>query len=258
MKTQRFSRTKPQKSLITILKKHSGRDNTGQVSVRHQGGRQKRYYRLIDFKRDKRDIEGTVMQIEYDPNRSAHLALIQYTDGEKRYILKPEGLKVGDTVFSGVTDKIQPGNAMLLAHIPLGVQIHNIELYPGKGAQIVKTAGSAATVIAKEGEYADIKLPSKEVRKVLLTCYATIGRISNIEHKLRNIRKAGRSRLMGIRPTVRGVAQNPSSHPHGGGEGRSSEGMHPKTPWGKPARGKRTRKHAWSDALIVKSRRASK
>lgn len=258
MEVQKFSRTRPQKNLITILQKHSGRDNTGQVSVRHQGGRQKRFYRQIDFKRDKRDIEGTVMQIEYDPNRTANIALIEYTDGEKRYILHPEGLKVGDTIIAGTTDKMTPGNAMLLSAIPLGSQIHNVELYPSKGGQIVKSAGSAASVIAKEGDYADIKLPSKEVRKVLLTCFATIGRISNIEHKLRNIGKAGRSRLMGIRPTVRGVAQNPSSHPHGGGEGRSSEGMHPKTPWGKPARGKKTRQHSWSNALIVKSRKSAK
>lgn len=255
MKSQKFSRSKPQKKLTHILKKHSGRDNTGQVSVRHQGGRQKRYYRVIDFKRDKRDMTATVVGIEYDPNRSANIALLKYEDGEKRYILHPEGLKVGDTVVAGKTDKINPGNAMSIADMPLGVEIHNIEMYPGKGGQVVKSAGSSAVIIAKDGDYADIKMPSKEVRKILQTCFATVGRISNTEHKLRNIGKAGRNRLMGVRPTVRGVAQNPSSHPHGGGEGRSSEGMHPKTPWGKPARGKKTRVKRWNDSLIVKSRK---
>lgn len=255
MKKQKFSNSKPQKSLTVILKKNSGRDNSGQVSVRHQGGRQKRYYRIIDFKRDKIDVSGKVISIEYDPNRTAYIALIEYKDKERRYIIHPEGLKVGDTVKSGKSDKIKPGNAMKLIDIPLGVDIHNIELYPGKGGSMVKSAGSAAQIIAKDGGYADIKMPSKEVRKVLLESYATIGRISNVGHKLKKLGKAGRSRLMGIRPTVRGVAQNPSSHPHGGGEGKSGEGMHPKTPWGKPARGMRTRKPKWSDKLIVKRRK---
>ena len=256
MAQTRFSRTKPQKHLTKILKKNSGRDNTGQISVRHQGGRQKRYYRMIDFKRDKRDSEATVLQIEYDPNRTANIALVEYKDGEKRYIIHPDGLKVGDTIITGKTDKIKPGNAMAIADIPLGTVIHNIELYPGKGGQMVKSAGAGATIIAKDGDYADIKLPSKEVRKVLQRCYATIGRISRIEHKLEKIGKAGRKRLMGVRPTVRGVAQNPSSHPHGGGEGRTGEGMHPKTPWGKSARGTKTRKRKASDKLIVKSRKS--
>lgn len=256
MKQTRFSRTKPQKHLTKILKKHSGRDNTGQISVRHQGGRQKRYYRVIDFKRDKRDEAATVIQIEYDPNRTANIALVEYKDGEKRYIIHPDGLKVGDTIITGKTDKLTPGNAMPIADMPLGTVIHNVELYPGRGGQMVKGAGTAATIIAKDGDYADIKLPSKEVRKVLQRCYATIGRISKIEHKLEKIGKAGRKRLMGVRPTVRGVAQNPSSHPHGGGEGRTGEGQHPKTPWGKPARGKKTRKRKASDKLIVKSRRS--
>src|SRR3989338_2259747 len=249
-----FSNTKPEKKLITILKKRSGRDNTGQISVRHQGGRQKRYYRHIDFKRDKHDIQAKVIDIQYDPNRTANIALVEYEDAEKRYILHPDGLKIGNLIISGKTDNIKPGNSMALADIPLGVEVHNIELYPGKGGQIVKSAGSSAVVVAKEGNYVDIQLPSKEVRKVLAKCCATIGRISNIEHKLEKIGKAGRKRLMGIRPTVRGVAQHPASHPHGGGEGRSPEGMHPKTPWGKPARGKRTRKRKWSDSLIVKVR----
>lgn len=256
MKATRYSRTKPQKHLTTILKKNSGRDNTGQVSVRHQGGRQKRYYRLIDFKRDKRDIEATVLGIEYDPNRTANIALVEYTDGEKRYILHPHGLEVGDTIVTGKTDKIKPGNAMQIADLPLGTEIHNIELYPGKGGIMVRGAGTSASIIAKDGDYADIKMPSKEVRKIFLRCYATIGRISKIEHKLEKIGKAGRKRLMGVRPTVRGVAQNPSSHPHGGGEGRTGEGQHPKTPWGKPARGKKTRKKKPSDKLIVRSRKA--
>jgi len=250
----KLSGNRPVRSLTTILKKRSGRDNSGQISVRHQGGRQKRLYRTIDFKRDKLNVEGTVLRIEYDPNRSANIALIEYADGDVRYILHPEGLKDGDKVYSGKTDEMKPGYAMALESVPLGVEIHNIELKPGQGGQIVKSAGSSAVVIAKDEVYVDIKLPSKEVRKVKKTCYATIGRISNTEHKLRNLRKAGTSRLMGIRPTVRGSAMHPGAHPHGGGEGRSSEGMHPKTPWGKPARGKRTRKRSWSDALIVKRR----
>lgn len=250
-----FSNTKPVKNLTTILKKNSGRDSSGKITVRHRGGRQKRYYRAIDIKRDKRDVQGTVVQIEYDPNRTANIALVEYKDGERRYILQPAGLKVGDKVSAGKTDKIKPGNAMALEDIPLGTEIHNIELKPMQGGQIVKSAGSSAVIIAKDGDYVDIKLPSKEVRKVKRTCYATIGRVSNVEHKLRNIGKAGRNRLMGIRPTVRGSAMHPGAHPHGGGEGRTGEGMHPKTPWGKPARGKKTRKPSWSDALIVKPRK---
>ncbi|OGK38598.1 50S ribosomal protein L2 [Candidatus Roizmanbacteria bacterium RIFCSPHIGHO2_12_FULL_42_10] len=195
------------------------------------------------------------MSIEYDPNRTANIALVEYKDGEKRYILHPDGLKEGDAILAGKTDKIKPGNAMMLKDIPLGTEIHNIELYPGKGGQIVRGAGSSAVIVAKDATYADIKLPSKEVRKVSVVCYATVGRLSNIGHKLEKIGKAGRSRLMGIRPTVRGVAMHPGAHPHGGGEGRSSQGMHPKTKWGKPARGVRTRKNKWSSALIVKSRR---
>ena len=250
-----MSNTKPVKNLITILKKRSGRDNTGTISVRHQGGRQKRYYRQIDFKRDKFDIEGKVIGIEYDPNRSSSIALIEYKDGEKRYILHPEGLKIGAKIYSGKTDDMKPGYAMALKDIPLGLEIHNIELKPGQGGQIVKSAGSAGIIVAKDDVYVDVKLPSKEVRKIKKTCFATIGRMSNTEHKLRNLKKAGTSRLMGIRPTVRGTAMHPGAHPHGGGEGRSSEGMHPKTPWGKPARGKKTRKRSRSDALVVKSRK---
>lgn len=246
---------RPEKSLTEILKKHSGRDSSGQVSVRHQGGRQKRYYRLIDFKRNKRDIEGKVIGIEYDPNRTAFLALIEYTDGERRYILHPEDLKKGDVVMAGEGAEIKSGNALSLKQIPLGTPIHNIELQPSRGGQFVRAAGTAAVIIAKDETYADVKFPSREVRKILLRCYATVGQISYAEHKLEKIGKAGRQRLMGIRPSVRGVAQNPRSHPHGGGEGKSGEGMPPKTPWGKPARGAKTRKrNKWSDKFIVKKR----
>jgi len=252
----RISNTKPHKPLTRILKNRSGRDNSGTISIRHRGGRQKRYYRMIDFKRDKVSMDASVLQIEYDPNRTANIALVQYEDGEKRYILHPDGLKVGDSVFSGKTDKIVPGNTMHISDIPLGTEIHNIELYPGKGGQMVKSAGSSAFIIAKDGDYADIKMPSKEVRKIKQTCRATIGKVSNVEHKLEKLGKAGRSRLMGIRPTVRGLAMHPGAHPHGGGEGRSSQGMHPKTRWGKPARGTKTRKNKRSNHLIVKSRRA--
>ena len=248
----KLSRNVPQKALTLILKKNSGRNNSGKITVRHQGGRHKRYLRVIDFRRDKYDIKGRVIAIEYDPNRSSNIALIEYEDKEKRYILQPADLKIGDTVTSGTKGSMKVGNAMSLRNVPLGVEIHNIELYPKTGAQIVKSAGTSAVVIAKDDKYADVKLPSKEVRKILLESYATIGRVSNIEHKLEKLGKAGRSRHLGIRPTVRGVAQNPRSHPHGGGEGRSGEGMHAKTPWGKPARGKKTRHHSRSNALIVK------
>lgn len=242
----------PEKGLTEILKKHSGRDSTGTVSVRHQGGRQKRYYRMIDFKRDKREMPAIVIQIERDPNRNSHIALIQYKDGEKRYIIHPKDLAVGETVIAGENVEIKIGNALPLKNIPLGVQIHNIELYAGKGGQMMRSAGSYASVVAKEEQYVHLKLPSGEVRKFLSDCYATIGQIGNIGHKEEVIGSAGRNILMGIRPTVRGTAQNPRSHPHGGGEGRSGEGMHPKTPWGKSARGTKTRwKKKWTNHLIV-------
>lgn len=249
------SSSKPEKNLTSILKKHSGRNSSGQITVRHVGGRQKRFYRIIDFKRDKRDIEATVVGFEYDPNRSSNIALVSYKDNEKRYIIMPSGLNIGDKIIASQKADIKTGNSLPLLVIPLGTQIHNIELYPGKGGQIVRSAGSAAVIIAKDEKYADIKLPSKEVKKVLLTCFATIGQVGNTEHGLEKIGKAGRSRLMGRRPEVRGVAQNPRSHPHGGGEGRSGQGMHPKTPWGKPAYGKKTRKkRKWSNKLVVKPR----
>lgn len=253
---KKFSTNEPEKSLINILPKNSGRDNSGKISVRHQGARQKRYYRMIDFKRDKRNVAGEVMTVEYDPNRNAHIALIKYADGEKRYILHPKGLNIGDKINSGEDAEIKVGNALPLKNIPLGMEIHNIELIPGRGGQIIRGAGGYGVIIAKDGGHVHLKLPSREVRKVFADSYATIGRVGNVAHKEEIIGKAGRKILMGIRPTVRGVAQHPHSHPHGGGEGRSGEGMHPKTPWGKPARGKRTRtKKKWSNKLIIKRRR---
>jgi len=247
---------RPQKSLTRILKKHSGRNNSGKITVRHQGGRQKRYYRLIDFKRDKRDIEGIIVTIEHDPNRNCDIALVEYKDGEKRYILHPDNLKIGDKIMSSNTAEIKLGNALKIVNIPLGIQIHNLELYPGRGGQIIRGAGTAGVVIAKEDKYVHIKLPSSEVRKFFNDCYATIGQVGNIKHKDEIVGKAGRNILRGIRPTVRGTAQNPRSHPHGGGEGRSGEGMHPKTPWGKSARGNKTRnKNKSSTNLIVQRRK---
>jgi len=254
-KTNIFKSAEPEKSLIYILKKHSGRDNTGKISVRHQGKRQKRYYRLIDFKRDKRDIEAKVVQFEYDPNRNNHIALVEYKDGEKRYILLPKDLKIGDKIISSDQAEIKVGNALKLKNIPLGVVVHNVELYPGGGGQIIRGAGTHAMVIAKEGRFVHLKLPSGEIRKFLGNCQATIGQLGNIEHKEEVIGNAGRKILMGIRPTVRGTAQNPRSHPHGGGEGKVGEGMHPKTPWGKPARGKRTRKRNKSSNQFIIQRR---
>ncbi len=246
----------PEKNLTHILKKHSGRDSSGSVSVRHQGGRQKRYYRIVDFKRDKLDVKAKVLGIEYDPNRNAHIALVEYKDGEKRYIIHPVGLKLGDEVVSSVNAEVKVGNALPLKNIPLGIEVHNVELYPGQGGKMIRGAGTAASVVAKEDKYVHLKLPSGEVRKFFAGSMATVGRVGNIEHKDEIIGNAGRKILMGIRPTVRGTAQNPRSHPHGGGEGRSGEGMHPKTPWGKPARGKRTRNpRKWSSILVVKRRK---
>lgn len=251
-----LSTSEPVKKLTQILKKHSGRDSSGQVSVRHQGRRQKRYYRIIDFKRNKREMEGTIERFEYDPNRNAHIALIRYEDGEQRYILHAVNMNVGDVVVASEKAEIKVGNALPLDKIPVGIEVHNIELYPGQGGVMVRGAGTFASVIAKDGEYVHIKLSSGEVRKFNKGCWATIGRVGNIEHKDEVIGSAGRKRLMGIRPTVRGTAQNPRSHPHGGGEGRSGEGMHPKTPWGKSARGTRTRwKKKWSNKLIVQRRK---
>jgi len=247
------SSVRPQKSLTELLQKHSGRNNAGRITVRHQGGRQKRYYRMIDFKRDKRDMEGVVKSIEYDPNRNVNVCLVEYIDGEKRYILHPNDIKTGDAVYSGEKADIKPGNALPLRLIPIGIEVHNLELFPGQGAKLIRGAGTAGVVVAKEGIFVHVKLPSGTVRKCFGEAYATIGMLGNIEHKDRILGKAGTSRLMGVRPTVRGTAQNPRSHPHGGGEGRTGEGMHPKTPWGKSARGTKTRnKVKWSNKFIVK------
>jgi large subunit ribosomal protein L2 len=252
---EEISKTKPEKNLIKILKKTGGRNVNGRITCRHRGGGHKRQYRIIDFKRNKDGIPSRVAAIEYDPNRSARIALLFYTDGEKRYILAPAKLAVGDTVMSGENVEIKPGNALPLSHIPLGTHIHNIELQIGKGGQLVKSAGGYAQLMAKEGRYVTIKLPSGEVRLVLQTCKATIGQIGNIDHGNISIGKAGRSRYLGRRPSVRGVVMNPVDHPMGGGEGRSSGGRHPCTPWGKPTKGFRTRKRKASDRLIVKRRK---
>jgi large subunit ribosomal protein L2 len=244
------------KKLQRILAKKSGRNSSGKVTVRHQGGRHKRYLREIDFKRDKRGISAKVASIEYDPNRGVDIALVFYADGEKRYILAPEGLKTGDEVQSGEKVEVKLGNALPLKKIPLGIVVHNLEIKPGKGAQIVRGAGTGAILMSKEEKYALLKLPSGEQRRVELACYATVGQLGNINRKNRILGKAGRKRYLGVRPTVRGVAQNPHSHPHGGGEGRSGIGMpSPKSPWGKPNLGVRTRnKKKYSNKLIIKRR----
>ncbi len=245
---------KPEKSLLAPLKKKAGRNSRGKITVRHRGGGHKRQYRLIDFKRTKDGIPAKVATIEYDPNRSARIALLHYVDGEKRYILAPVGLEVGMTVTSGPDADIKPGNALPLKNIPIGTMIHNIELHPNAGGQLVRSAGTAAQLMAKEGKYAHIRMPSGEMRLVLQECRATIGQVGNVDHENITIGKAGRSRWLGRRPTVRGVTMNPVDHPHGGGEGRSPVGGHPLTPWGKPALGARTRRKKQSDRLIVKRR----
>ena len=247
---------KPEKSLLSPLHKKGGRNNQGRLTVRHQGGGHKRQYRLIDFKRNKDGIPAKVATIEYDPNRSARIALLNYVDGEKRYILAPNGLKVGDKVESGPEADIKPGNALPIKNIPVGTMIHNIELKIGKGAQIVRSAGAAAQLMAKEGAYAQVRLPSGEVRKVHINCRATVGQVGNLEHENITLGKAGRSRWLGIRPENRGVAMNPNDHPHGGGEGRSPVGRkHPVTKWGKCAMGAKTRRKKPSDKFIVKRRK---
>ena len=251
-----LSKVAPEKSLLEPLKNKSGRNSYGRITVRHRGGANKRKYRIIDFKRDKDNMDAKVMTLEYDPNRSAHIALLQYEDGEKRYIIAPNGLKVGDTVRSGSDADIKPGNALALADIPVGTFIHNIELYPGKGAQLVRSAGNMAQLMAKEGIYGLLRLPSGELRNVTIQCKATVGQVGNIDHENVNYGKAGRKRHMGWRPTVRGSVMNPCDHPHGGGEGKSPIGRPgPVTPWGKPTLGYKTRKkHNRSDKYIVKRR----
>ena len=249
-------RAVPEKSLVEVLKSNAGRNNNGRITVRHQGGGNKKKYRVIDFKRNKLEMPGKVLRLEYDPNRSAHIALVEYEDGERRYILAPVGLKAGDSVVASPNADIKPGNALPLANIPVGTVIHNIELYPGKGAQLVRSAGVAAQLMAKEGDAATIRLPSGEYRKVRLNCIATIGQVGNIDHANVHIGKAGRKRHMGWRPTVRGSVMNPCDHPHGGGEGKSPIGRPgPVTPWGKPALGYKTRKTKnKSNKFIVKRR----
>ena len=242
------------KPLLEKQIRGSGRNNAGRLSVRHRGGGEKRHYRIIDFKRDKLSVPARLATIEYDPNRSARIGLLHYADGEKRYILVPHGLKVGDTVVAGTTAEARVGNALPLSSIPLGTQLHNIELVPGKGGQIVRSAGASAQLLAKEGQYAQVRLPSGEVRRVDMRCMATVGQVGNLDHENQSLGKAGRSRHMGRRPEVRGVVMNPRDHPHGGGEGKSPTGMPPKTPWGKPAMGHRTRVNKTSGRLIVRSR----
>lgn len=253
---EELTKKAPERSLTEYLKKHSGRNNTGKITVRHHGGGNKVKYRIIDFKRDKDDIPAKVAAIEYDPNRSAFIALLHYVDGEKRYILAPEGLKAGDTVVSGPGADIKPGNALALQNIPLGTLIHNVEIKAGRGGQLVRSAGNSAQLMAKEGTYAQVRLPSGEVRKIPMNAKATIGSVGNHDHENVRIGKAGRKRHMGVRPTVRGVVMNPVDHPHGGGEGKSPVGMPaPVTPWGKPALGLKTRKHKkYSNKMIVKNR----
>ena len=250
--------TKPEKSLLAPLKRTGGRNIYGRITVRHHGGGAKKQYRIIDFKRNKDGINAKVVSIEYDPNRSANIALLCYADGEKRYIIAPYGLKVGDVVESGINADIKPGNALPLTHIPVGTLIHNIELKPGKGAQLVRAAGLSAQLMAREGAFAQIRLPSGEMRMVSVNCKATVGQIGNLDYENIKIGKAGRTRWMGIRPTVRGVVMNPNDHPHGGGEGKSPIGMpSPVTPWGKPTLGYKTRKkNKKSDKYIVKRRNA--
>ena len=251
-----LSKVAPEKSLLAPLKKHSGRNSYGRITVRHRGGGNRRKYRIIDFKRQKFDVEGKVLTLEYDPNRSAFIALIEYTDGEKAYIIAPEGLKVGDTVVAGPSADIKPGNALPLKAIPVGTFIHNVELYPGRGAQLARSAGNMAQLMAKENGMALLRLPSSELRNVPEECMATIGQVGNTDHENVKIGKAGRKRNMGWRPTVRGSVMNPNDHPHGGGEGKCPVGRPgPVTPWGKPALGYKTRKtHKASDRLIVRRR----
>ncbi len=251
---EEITKTRPEKSLTRVLKKSGGRNATGRITTRRRGGGHKRHYRIIDFKRDKDGIPAKVASIEYDPNRSARIALLNYADGEKRYIIAPNKLNVGDSVMSGAEADIKPGNALPLANIPLGTQIHNVELKLGKGGQLVRSAGTFAQLMAKEDRYALLKMPSGEVRMVLLKCKATIGQLGNVTHENISLGKAGRTRMLGRRPKVRGVAMNPVDHPMGGGEGRSSGGRHPCSPWGIPSKGYRTRKNKRTDRYIVKRR----
>lgn len=254
---EEITKKKPEKSLTERLNKRAGRNNKGRITSRHRGGGNKRFYRIIDFKRNKPDVPARVAAIEYDPNRSARIALLFYADGEKRYILAPLGVRVGDTVVSGESVPVRTGNAMPLRNIPTGTQVHNIELYPGKGGQLCRSAGTSAQLMAKVNNYAQLRMPSGEVRMVHLSCMATLGQVGNVDHENIEIGKAGRSRHMGRRPHVRGSAMNPNDHPHGGGEGKAPIGGQPKTPWGRPAF-QRTRKNKRTDSMIVRRRPANK
>jgi len=250
-----ITKTEPERSLTVVLKKHSGRNAQGRVTVRHRGGGNKRHYRLVDFKRDKHGVAARVAAIEYDPIRTARIALLHYADGEKRYIIAPDGLNVGDTLVSGKGSEVRVGNALPLAEIPLGTLVHNVELKPGNGAQLVRAAGVYAQVLARDAGYVTLRMPSGETRKVLDACFAVVGQVGNLDHGNIKLGKAGRKRHMGIRPTVRGSAMSPRDHPHGGGEGRSPIGMPgPKSPWGKPTLGKKTRVNKRTDRLIVRRR----
>lgn len=254
-----ITRSKPERSLLAPLRNKGGRNNRGIITMRHQGGGHKRRYRIIDFRRDKWNIPGRIETIEYDPNRSARIALVVYQDGERRYILAPADLRVGDAVMSGPNAEVRTGNALPIRTIPLGTVIHNIEIYPGRGGQLVRSAGNSAQLLAKEGTMAQVRLPSGEVRYIDVNCLATIGAVSNSEHANLNQGKAGRKRWLGVRPSVRGIAMDPSGHPHGGGEGRSPIGMKaPKTPWGKPALGKKTRRNKNTNKFIVRRRGGGK
>ena len=256
---EEITKTRPERSLVVHKNNNAGRNSLGRVTVRHRGGGSKRQIRIVDFRRDKLGIPARVSAIEYDPNRTARLALLTYADGEKRYIIAPIGVKVGDTLMSGPSAEIRPGNNLPLANIPIGTTVHAIELQPGKGAQIGRSAGSSAQLLAKEGKYAHLRMPSGEVRLVLQECSASIGQVGNVEHSNIKLGKAGRKRHMGLRPEVRGTAMSPRDHPHGGGEGRSSVGMPgPKTPWGKPALGYKTRINKRTDAMIVRHRSKAK
>ena len=252
---EEITKVKPERSLITSVQKYGGRNSYGRVTDRHRGGGSRKYVRIVDYKRDKKNIPAVVSAIEYDPNRTARLALLNYVDGEKRYIIAPLDLKVGDTVLSGANCEIRPGNSLPIANIPVGTLVHNIELKIGRGGQLVRAAGSAAQLLAKEGDYAQIRMPSGEVRLISQNCYATIGQVGNIDHSNIKLGKAGRKRHMGIRPTVRGTAMSPRDHPHGGGEGRQPIGMpSPKSPWGKPTLGAKTRRNKKTDQYIVRHR----
>jgi large subunit ribosomal protein L2 len=254
VKTPELHKGKPHAALLDVKHRTGGRNNAGRITTRHHGGGHKQHYRIIDFKRNKTGVPAKVERIEYDPNRSAHIALLLFADGERRYILAPKGVKAGDEIRNGTDAPIKPGNAMPMRNIPVGSLVHNIELKPGKGGQLARSAGSSAQLVARTGEHATLRLRSGEMRKVLADCMATLGEVGNVEHGLRSLGKAGAARWRGKRPTVRGVAMNPVDHPHGGGEGRTSGGRHPVSPWGMPTKGYRTRKNKRTDKMIVKRR----